>query len=416
MTPAREGRAPAWRRRLRLARALLGLVLAVPAAGAPTVIVLSWDGVRHDQPDRGELPAMARMQREGARAERLVPPFPSTTFPSHVSMATGTYPDRHGIVGNQFLDRSRGLFDYAGDASWIEAEPLWAAAERQGVRSAVLFWVGSETDWHGRGASDRLVPFDPSLGEAAKVDQILAWLDRPEPQRPHLVLSWWHGEDEVAHREGPDHPDTLRRLREQDVQLARLLAGLDARGAWADTTLLVVSDHGMAAAGEAVDAQAALDAAGVAARVLPQGGCAFVYLADPASGAAARRVLAALPGVAAFDQDELPAAWRIRHASRSGDLVLVTEPPRRFARAPGWRGRALAALAPLAGWRVGVHGYDPARPDMGGIFLALGRGVPAGQRLPPVRAVDVAPTAAALLGIDPPAQSEGTAVLGQPAP
>jgi arylsulfatase A-like enzyme len=47
---------------------------------------------------------------------------------------------------------------------------------------------------------------------------------------------------------------------------------------------------------------------------------------------------------------------------------------------------------------------------MHGIFVALGRGVPKGVRLPRVRAIDVAPTVARLLGIDPPASSEGAAI------
>ena len=45
---------------------------------------------------------------------------------------------------------------------------------------------------------------------------------------------------------------------------------------------------------------------------------------------------------------------------------------------------------------------------MGAIFFALGRGVPAGTKLGEVRSIDVAPTVAALLGIEPPQSSEGT--------
>ena len=80
------------------------------------------------------------------RAGRMRPVFPSNTFPNHVSLATGTYPDRHGILDNRFWDRQKGLYNYSrgADDSWLEAEPLWAAAERQGVRAATFFWVGSE--------------------------------------------------------------------------------------------------------------------------------------------------------------------------------------------------------------------------------------------------------------------------------
>jgi predicted AlkP superfamily pyrophosphatase or phosphodiesterase len=395
----------------RLLAACLALVAApLAAAGepAPTVILVSWDGVRHDHPDRAELPALRRMEREGARVERLTPPFPSNTFPGHVTLATGTHPDRHGIIDNRFLDPEDGEFDYDADARWLEAEPLWVAAERQGVRSAVLFWVGSETDWNGVSASQRVAPFDASLGEDAKVDRLLAWLDLPEPDRPHLLLSWWHGADREGHRVGPDHPAVAEALAGQDAALARLLAGLDAREAWPHTTLFVVSDHGMARAGPAHDAEAVLAAAGLAARVATGGGSAQIYLEDPRAVEAARAALDALPGVDAFARDALPERLRARHR-RSGDVVALASPPTRFARSGGgsWWARWVQRLRPSAG----IHGYDPALPEMAGVLLAMGRGVPAGRRLPAVHAVDVAPTAAALLGIDPPRSSEGAAFL-----
>ena len=67
-----------------------GFALAGAAfAGEPVVILLSWDGVRYDYLKRGEFPALARIQRDGTQAEKLVTVFPSLTFPSHVSLATG---------------------------------------------------------------------------------------------------------------------------------------------------------------------------------------------------------------------------------------------------------------------------------------------------------------------------------------
>jgi predicted AlkP superfamily pyrophosphatase or phosphodiesterase len=117
------------------------LASGAAVAPQPVVILLSWDGVRHDYPDRTALPALARMAQQGVRAARLLPVFPSTTFPNHVALATGTYPDRHGILDNQFCDRARGFFFYGNDASWLEAEPLWVSAERQGVKAGVFFWV-----------------------------------------------------------------------------------------------------------------------------------------------------------------------------------------------------------------------------------------------------------------------------------
>ena len=99
-----------------IAAALAALLAFACAAGADpasvpksdaTVIVVSMDGVRHDYLDRAPFPAFGRIAREGLRAARLVPVYPSNTFPGHVSLATGATPAVHGIVDNRFWDRER---------------------------------------------------------------------------------------------------------------------------------------------------------------------------------------------------------------------------------------------------------------------------------------------------------------------
>jgi predicted AlkP superfamily pyrophosphatase or phosphodiesterase len=410
--PARPGRP------LCTALACAMLLLAATRASAldserPVVILLSWDGVRYDYPSRVSLPGLSRMQREGARADRLTPVYPSDTFPNHVSLATGTHPDTHGILGNKFRDRTRDpeLFSYENDASWLEAEPLWVAAERQGVRAASFFWVGSETDWRGVGASYRKTPFDSSIGEREKVDQILAWLDLPAAEQPRLIMSWWHGADHTGHRKGPDHPGVLRDLEGQDRELARLLAGLDAREAWGHTTLLVVSDHGMTTVTEPVPFGERLADAGIRSHITRSSSTAQIYLKDLGQLAAAEAALGGLAGIRVYRRDALPEKLRLRHPTRCGDLIVTTDPPRTLIETSAAR-KLMATVGSLAGWSSGMHGYDPELPEMGAILYALGRGVAAGATLRGARTIDVAATVAGLLGIDPPHSSEGRRISG----
>ena len=396
----------------RLRRTLLALLgaLAIGTASAAesgTVVLISMDGVRHDFLDVTPLPALHRMQSEGARAERLIPVYPSNTFPGHVSMATGTWPDVHGIIDNQFADAERGAYRYEADAGWIRAEPLWVAAERQGLAAATYFWVGSETDWHGIGARHRMTPFDPNRPETEKAGQMLRWLRLPEAERPRLIMSYWAGADSVAHRKGPADAAVAAQLRLQDAALRQLLAGIDAMDLWRTLTLLVVSDHGMTATGELIDAAAALADAGIKARVLGSA-VANVYLEDAQDLKAAAAALAGLNNVRVRQRADLPAAWRLRHDGRTGDLVATTVPPFVLS-VPS---NPLCALTPSRCLSPGGHGYPPDHPDMGGILLALGRGVQAGARLPPAHQTDIAATVARLLSIAPPAQSEGTPIAG----
>lgn len=396
-----------------MATLLLALLCGTVAAGepAPIVVVLSWDGMRHDYMDRKAFPGLDRIARQGVRAERLTPVFPSSTFPGHVSMATGTYPDRHGIVDNVFLDRQKGRYAYSGDANWIEAEPLWIAAERQGVPAATYFWVGSESDWRGLGTRYRIAPFDNRRPEAAKVDQILEWLSLPEAERPRLIMSYWAGADSVGHDDGPNSSSVTVQIEAQDAQLQRLLGGIDELGLWPRTTLILVSDHGMTAATEYLDLNAALAGAGISATALG-GAVAQIHLHAPVADEQVRSVLedflAEVPGAEIYKGAELPADFRLQRSDRIGDWVVVLPPPYAFYKATGLE-RLLMHVALFFGKEFGMHGYDPALPDMGGVFMAMGRGVPPTQP-GEVHQIDVAATIAALLSIEPPQNSEGRSI------
>ncbi|MCE2391996.1 MAG: alkaline phosphatase family protein [Proteobacteria bacterium] len=365
--------------------------------------MVSLDGARFDYPERTALPGLERIRREGASAGSLRPVTPSSTFPSHVSLATGTYPDRHGIVANRFRDPQRGEFDYSDESDWLRAEPLWIAAERQGLRAAVLFWVGSGSEWRGRAASYRRTPFDPRVSEREKVDQILDWLRLPAQRRPRLVMSWWHGPDRVGHRKGPDSPAVDEQMARQDAELVRLLEGLDALDRWDCTTLIVLGDHGMARVGRSIDLRLELRRQGLRAKVWNSGGTAYVELSERETLSRALESLRALEGVEAYPSAALPERYRLAGTGRTGDLVAFTTPPFRFGRSLG--------LPPR-----GAHGYPAEVESMGSIFFALGRGVGAGARLGRVRAIDVAPSVAALLGIEPPLASEGRSLLPELAP
>src|SRR5690606_22738112 len=108
--------------------------------------------------------------------------------------------------------------------------------------------------------------FDQSLSSFRRVDQVLAWLDLPEAERPRLTTLYFDAVDSAGHRSGPDAAQVFDAAATVDAAIARLIAGLDARGLSDQMVLIVVSDHGMAATApqrvilldEAID-RAALD-------------------------------------------------------------------------------------------------------------------------------------------------------------
>src|ERR1700726_1722718 len=72
------------------------------------VILVSLDGFRYDYPRRYGAPHLLQLGFKGASApEGMFPAYPSLTFPNHISIITGLYPEHHGIVGNSFWDPER---------------------------------------------------------------------------------------------------------------------------------------------------------------------------------------------------------------------------------------------------------------------------------------------------------------------
>src|SRR3984957_321549 len=110
------------------------------------VVLVSLDGFRYDYPRKYGAPHLLQLGFKGASApEGMLPAYPSLTFPNHISIITGLYPEHHGIVANSFLDPARpdGQNNYVyrnskitSDGTWYKGTPLWVLAEQQGMRAA----------------------------------------------------------------------------------------------------------------------------------------------------------------------------------------------------------------------------------------------------------------------------------------
>src|SRR5436190_21981965 len=70
----------------------------------PTVILISLDGFRYDYLDKYQPPTLNALAKDGVRAKWMIPSFPTKTFPNHYTIATGLYPEHHGIVDNNVYD------------------------------------------------------------------------------------------------------------------------------------------------------------------------------------------------------------------------------------------------------------------------------------------------------------------------
>jgi hypothetical protein len=199
-------------------------------------------------------PTLTRLAQTGVVATKgMRPSFPSITFPNHYSLVTGLRPDHHGIVSNTMEDPaiSETPFTLGNRAAvtdrrwWDEAEPLWVTAEKAGLRTATMFWPGSEAAIGGVRPS-QWAEFDQSLPSATRVKTLLGWLKDPA-MRPGFATLYFDIVDTAGHRFGPDSDETRASVREVDAAIGELLAGLKDLGLENRVNLVVVADHGMAA-------------------------------------------------------------------------------------------------------------------------------------------------------------------------
>jgi predicted AlkP superfamily pyrophosphatase or phosphodiesterase len=373
-----------------------------PAAPAPVarpyVVLVSLDAFRHDYVQRLHPPALEALASRGVRAEALISAFPSKTFPNHYTLATGLYPGRHGIVGNSFYDPALDAWYRSSDtavvreARWYGGEPIWATAERNGVRSASYFWSGSEAPIGGVRPSISM-QYDARVPNSRRVDESVAWLRRDPAVRPHLVLLYMSDVDDTTHRYGPDAPNTATAVASVDRALRRLLDSIAVLPIRDSVNVVVVSDHGMTTTSTervlpVFDAllRAGIDTVGI--RASDNGPTMSLWFGgDAARVARARAALAtALAHADVYGRNDIPARLHLAGNPRAGDLLLVA-----------WPGNILQRRASDKAPALGAHGYDPAWEDMQGIFIAAGPNVRNAGVIPAFENVNVYPFIAALL-------------------
>ena len=100
--------------------------------------------------------------------------YPTVTYPNHVAMDTGTYPDRNGIYTNyHFTTTGQSGKHWVWEGSFVKVDTIFDAAKKAGYTTANGFWPVTcyKTD-----AIDYHIPEYWLVNEGETVEQ--AFLDR----------------------------------------------------------------------------------------------------------------------------------------------------------------------------------------------------------------------------------------------
>jgi predicted AlkP superfamily pyrophosphatase or phosphodiesterase len=408
----------------------------IAAARAPVrhVVLISIDALRPEfYLDEGyAAPALRTLVRAGSHARAATPVFPSVTYPGHAAIVTGVRPARHGILFNQIWTPTGGPTRWYEEATDLRAPPLWDVVRAAGLTTAAVSWpstLGARIDWlvPERNYYQRPDPVELIReGTTPGLFERLGVTPRPEMfrnivewdaflaataaaiirgMRPNLLLLHLVQLDYYQHRGGMNGPEVRPALARIDAHVAALVVALRDAGIAGETAVIVTGDHGFQDFRRTVQVNEILARAGLGgcrsdgadwrASAQVAGGSAAIFVREPTDAAAAALAEAAL-------RREARERYTIVSRRQLDELGAMTGAAFAVEAAPGFAiGPSCREGVEIAGGG-GTHGFLPSRPSMSTGFIASGAGVRAGVSVERIGLVDVAPTAARLLGLDMP--------------
>lgn len=363
----------------------------------PYVVMVSVDGFRHDYARLYNAKNLLDMAERGFSVARLVPAYPTKTFPNHYTLVTGMYPSTHGLVSNEFYNPLKRQYyktsnrTIVEDGDWYGGTPLWVLAEQQGMLAASFFWVGSEAPIQGIFPSYHY-KYDGTIPNDLRVMQVLRWLELPATERPHFITLYFSLIDDKGHTFGPQSQELAEAVVEIDAVIGRLREGLAKTGL--PVHLVVTSDHGMVDAPEAVS----LDSIDFGDSQVSWSMPLMVYTEDSLEADRIYDQLSMVPHVTTYRKSEIPASMQFSGHAHIGEVIAITQPP--------------YVISKSGSTSKATHGFDPVTvPEMKTIFYVEGPNIKPGV-VEEASNVDVYPLIVDLLGLQMPDHPiDGTDIL-----
>lgn len=357
-------------------------------------VIISLDGLRWDYLDAYDVPFMQQLAREGVKAV-MQPSFPSKTFPNHYTLATGLTPDHHGIIANTFWDREKGVEFSLGnkvtraDGKYYGGDPVWLTAKHQGVKTATVFWVGSDVAIHGEHPTYWRDYQTQQLDFEGRVDEILRLLKMPEKDRPHLVMAYFEEPDRSGHNYGPMNRLTRRAMEDMDRLLSLMWTRIQMLPIASQVNLIITGDHGMTS----VDPKRFVDIDDVLPKHWYTRFCndypTLIYASAPQYIDSICEAMQHVDHVRAWKAADIPAYLAYGTNKNMGDVIVLPDVGWLFADKPSGKQR-------------GSHGFDHMAADMQVGFRAIGPDFKVGYEKPDrFRNVCLYPLLCYLLGVTP---------------
>lgn len=256
-------------------------------------VIVMLDGLRADDAYGLDLPNISRMRAAGTTFLTHRAIFPSATRASSASVATGCYPTRHGLHGNQMaLPNGKGFIAHdVGKPEFFETLRALTGrtlhvptlAERvKDIGGSIVFnnvspgaALAHDPDGHGhvyhraisqapgrQPASDPLKVTLSAEGDAAMTARFVKEVLRE--RRPASAVLWLGNPDDTQHDHPLGSPASIAAIRAADQSLGLVLDAVEALDPSGENILMLSgSDHGHETVQGYVPVEAEMIAAGI---------------------------------------------------------------------------------------------------------------------------------------------------------
>lgn len=354
---------------------IVSIVIGGCSAEAPKfhsqkTLLISFDGFRYDYLNKVDTPHFDSLAANGVQAEGLIPVFPSKTFPNHYSIATGLFPENTGLVGNTMYDPKWDEWYRIRDREAVEAgkwyggEPIWNTLEKQDLRTGTMFWVGSEADIQGMHPT-YWKTYDGDMPGEARIDSVVKWMSYPDAKAVDFATLYFSDVDTKGHRYGTESDSLNDAIRRADKLIGYLKQQMQEKSLWANTNIVVVSDHGMIdlSAEKLIKLDEIIDIDNTK-RVI-WGPMTMIQPKEGVKDQVYENLKAADKHYRVFKKEELPERYHLKDHRRVEDIVMVADLG--YTIIDKDNEQEFIESLPRA-----THGYDSNRKAMQGLFIARG--------------------------------------------
>ena len=307
------------------------------------ILILCIDAGSHDYLAASDLPTLQKLAKAGfyRHANAVIP---SVTNVNNVSIATGTFPEMHGITTNYHVDRTTNKGEFIEDNRFLLAPTLFEIAKASNFADKTALFVTKKkllrmletgTDI-AVAAEDPPSEYIQMAGEVEPIYSIeINWwllravretLRRDDPEFVYCSTTDW-----VQHKYAPDAEPSQRHLAILDQIMSDIVDDNPER------EIYITADHGMLAKTTALDPGRLLTEQSIPASAIPiikdryiahhgnLGGAAYVFLKNRADTPKAIEKLLSTPGIEeAYAAEDAANRFRL-HRERIGDIFVLAD-------------------------------------------------------------------------------------------